>query len=74
MAPPPNRNDDFITGSSNPAITNEFDGIPGGKMVASIDSKDTLVEGLQGILNDLLKKVAEELAVAAAKAIVALII
>jgi len=43
-------------------------------MVASIDSKDTLVEGLQGILNDLLKKVAEELAVAAAKAIVALII
>jgi hypothetical protein len=70
----PNRNDDFITGGNNPAIANEFGGMPGANLVASIDGKDTLVGGLEGMLNDLLQKAASELGKAAAAAVVALVL
>lgn len=69
----PNRNDDFITGGSNPAITNEWGGISGAKFTASISGKDTLVGGLEGILGDLLKQVAAEFGKAAATAVIALV-
>src|SRR6266702_3705168 len=61
----PRRDDDFITGGNNPSIANEFGGMPGAKLEASIDGKDTLVRGLEGELGDLLKKVGEELGKAA---------
>jgi hypothetical protein len=69
----PNRNDDFITGGNNPAITNEFDGMAGAKLQPSINGKDTLVSGLTGMLSDLTKQVAEALGKAGAAAIVALV-
>jgi hypothetical protein len=69
----PNRDDNFVTSGNNPSVTNEFGDIPGAKLVASIDGKDTLVGGIEGILNDLLKQVAGELEKAAAKAVVALV-
>jgi hypothetical protein len=46
----PNRNDGSITGGNNPAIANEFEGMPGAKLVVSIGGKNTLVGGLEGIL------------------------
>ena len=70
----PRRDDDFITGGNNPSIANEFGGMPGAKLEASIDGKDTLVRGLEGELGDLLKKVGEELGKAAAAAVVALVL
>jgi len=69
----PNRNDDFVVEGSDPGITAEFDGMPGAKMVAGIDGKDTLVGGLQGILNDLLNEAAQELGKAAEAAVIALV-
>ncbi len=48
--------------------------MPGAKLEASIDGKDTLVRGLEGELGDLLKKVGEELGKAAAAAVVALVL
>jgi hypothetical protein len=70
----PNRNDDFITGGSNPMITSEWDNTRGGRMAASLDGRDTLVGGLTGILDDLLKNVGDELGMAGAAAVVALVI
>lgn len=69
----PKSSDDFITGGNNPQIVNEFGGMAGAKLVASIDGKDKLVGGLESMLNDLLQKAAGELGQAAAAAVVALV-
>jgi hypothetical protein len=69
----PNRNDDFTTGGNNPMIANEFGGMSGAKLVAGIDGKDTLVEGLQGMLHDLLNKAVSEVGTAAATTAIALV-
>jgi hypothetical protein len=69
----PNRNDDFITGGNNPAIMNEWGSMPGAKLIASVDGKDTLVGGLEGIMNNLLKQVEGQLGKTAAAAVVALV-
>jgi hypothetical protein len=66
--------DDFTTGGNNPVIVNEFGGMAGAKLVASIDGKDTLVGGLEGMLNDLLQKAASELGQAAVAAAIALVL
>jgi hypothetical protein len=69
----PNRNDDFIVGGNNVAIANEWKGISVAKLQGSVDGRDTLVAGLEGILNDLLKTVAGQFGKAAAAAVVALV-
>ena len=73
----PKRSDDFAIGGNNPAISNEFADLPGAKLAASIDGTDTLTHGLQGIVNDTFKKVADQLEQAAAtfavKAVIALV-
>jgi hypothetical protein len=69
----PKRDDDFIVGGNNPVIANEFGGIPIAKLEASIDGRDTLVEGLEGVVRDLLKKVLDQFGMAAANAVVALV-
>lgn len=46
----PNRNDDFADTGQNPMITREFDGVGAGTtLMASLDGKDKLVGGLQGM-------------------------
>jgi hypothetical protein len=70
----PRRDDDFITGGNNPTIATEWGGMAGAKLRASIDGVDTLSQGLQGIVNDLLKQVAQDFGKAAAEAVVALVV
>jgi hypothetical protein len=69
----PSRNDDFVTGGNNVAITNEWTGISVAKLVANIDGTDTLPGGVEGILGDLLKTAVEELGKAAAGAVISLV-
>ena len=69
----PNRNNDFVTSGNNPSIKNEWAGMHGAKLGARLDGKDTLLQGLQGVMSDLLKQVASELEKAAASAVVALV-
>ena len=66
----PKRNDDFTTGGNNPTIANEFGGMAGARLVASIGGKDALL----GVVDDLLKKAASELGQAAVVAAIALVL
>ena len=53
-------------------ITREFDGIfSGAKLLASLDGKDKLVGGIQGMLGDLLSQAAAAIGKAAVGAAVA---
>lgn len=70
----PERNDNFVTGGTNPMIATEFGGIPAAKLAARISGKDTLVGGIEHMLGDLLKQVAQEVGKAAAAAVVALVL
>jgi hypothetical protein len=71
----PNRNDDFTTTGENPMITREFDGISvGAKLLVSLDGKDKLVGGLEGMLGDLLSQAAQEIGKAAVAEVVALVV
>ncbi len=71
----PNRDDHFDSGGTNPAIGTEWLGIHhGGRLIASIDGKDTLVQGVEGMIGDLIKQAAAELGKAAAAAIIALVV
>jgi Alpha-L-arabinofuranosidase B (ABFB) domain len=73
----PNRNDDFVTGGNNVAITNEWSGISVAKLVARIDGGDDLGRGVAAFLGDVLNAAAQELGKelgqAAAKAVIALV-
>ncbi len=71
----PNRNDDSTTTGENPMISREFDGIfAGAKLLVSLDGKDKLVGGIQGMLGDLLSQAAEAVGKAAVAAAVALVV
>jgi hypothetical protein len=73
----PNRNDDFVTGGNNVAITNEWSGVSVAKLVARIDGGDDLGRGVAAFLGDVLNAAAQELGKelgqAAAKAVIALV-
>ena len=70
----PDRNDDSTTTGENPMINREFDSIlAGSKLVASLDGKDKLVEGITGILGDLLSQALAALGKAAVSGAVALV-
>ncbi len=70
----PNRDDDFTTTGTNPMITSEWSGIlAGAKLLPRLDGKDKLVNGLEGMLGDLLSQAAQEIGKAAVAAAVALV-
>ena len=52
-------NSDFATSIQHSEFERVSD-LPGTKLAASIDGMDTLTHGLEGILNDILKKTAHE--------------
>ena len=56
-------------------ITSEFDGIfAGAKLLASLDGKDKLVGGIEGMLGDLLSQAADAIGKAAVAAVVGLVV
>jgi hypothetical protein len=66
----PNRNDDVTASGQDAAITREWDGIQSGaRLFASLDGKDKLLGGLQGMLNDLLSEAAQAIGKAGATAV-----
>ncbi|MGC3971892.1 MAG: hypothetical protein QM775_32475 [Pirellulales bacterium] len=70
----PNRNDDSFTTGNNPMITREFDDLfAGAKLMASLDGTDKLVNGIKGMLGDLLSQAAEAIGKAAVSAAVSLV-
>jgi hypothetical protein len=69
----PNRNDDFTTGGTNAQITTEWGGILGAKLLARLDGTDTLVRGLGGAIDDLLKAALAEVGKEAAAGVLALV-
>lgn len=71
---PPSRDDPYTQGGNNIGLTNEFEGMAGAKFQGKIRGKDTLVAGIEGLLGDLVKEVAQDLIKGAAKAVVALVI
>jgi hypothetical protein len=70
----PKRDDDPVIPGNNPSITNEFGGMGLATLQASVDGKDTLVGGLEKIVNDLLNQAAQQLEKAGAAAVVALVV
>jgi hypothetical protein len=70
----PKRNDDFTNTGKNTMIVREWDGIfAGARLLASLDGKDKLVGGIEGMLGDLLSQAAQAIGKAAAAAVVALV-
>jgi len=69
----PNRNDDFVTGGTNSQITTEWGSIVGAKLYARLDGTDTLVGGIGGAINDLLKAALAEIGKEAAAGVLALV-
>jgi hypothetical protein len=49
----PDRNDDFTQSGNNPQIVSEFDHLSGARLDARLDGKDTLVGGLENLVEDL---------------------
>ena len=74
----PKRDDNFVTSGNNISIVNELSELPGARLAASIDGVDTLTHGLEGILNDIVKKVADQFETLAAnfvvKSVIALVV
>jgi len=70
----PNRDDGFTTNGNDPTVTREWDGVSSGaKLLASLDGKDKLVGGLQGMIADLLSQAAQAVGKAALDATVTLV-
>ncbi len=69
----PNRDNDFTTGGVNTQITTEWGGLVGAKIAAHLDGTDTLVRGLGGALDDVLKAALAEVGKEAATGIIALV-
>jgi hypothetical protein len=69
----PNRNDDQSSSGSNPAVRDEFDRLGGASFVGRLAGTDTLVGGVEGLLDDALKTAAQELGKAGAAAVIALL-
>jgi len=65
----PRRDDDFTASGNNPMIVSEFDHLGGAVLNVNLSGVDTLVQGL----NKVLKDAAEQLGVAAAQSVVALV-
>jgi hypothetical protein len=57
----PNRDDNFTAGGQNPQITAEWGGIVGAKLLPHLDGTDTLVRGLAGALDDVIKAALAEI-------------
>jgi hypothetical protein len=69
----PNRNDDFTTGGTNPQITTQWGGIVAAKLLPRLDGTDTLVRGLGGALDDVIKAALAEVGKEAAAGVIGLI-
>ena len=71
----PNRDDDFVApAANNPLIGSHWDGILQGQLSARLDGTDTLLQGVEGALGDLVKSAAQQVGAAAAKAVIALVL
>jgi hypothetical protein len=70
---PPNRNDHFTGEGVEPKIAANWDDISGAVFRVTLAGKDTLVEGIEGMLRDLVKQALAALANAAAKEVVELV-
>jgi hypothetical protein len=69
----PRRDDDFVGNGNNPQIAAEWPGVIGATLNARIDGTDTIVQGAEGLLGDMVKSAAEAAGAAAAKAVIALL-
>jgi hypothetical protein len=69
----PKRDDDFILGGTNDTAKNEWPNMVGARFVASLAGQDTLVRGVEGLVEDLLKQILQEAEKTAATALVALV-
>ncbi|MFE2728946.1 hypothetical protein ACFXHB_41925, partial [Kitasatospora sp. NPDC059327] len=70
----PDRNDDFAIGGLNPQVTAEWSGLANGSSFkASISGTDTLAQGVEGAITDLVKDLLAEAEKATAAAIIALV-
>jgi hypothetical protein len=69
----PRRDDNFVASGNNPQIAAEWPGIIGATLNARIDGTDTIVQGIEGVLGDMVKSAASATGSAAATAVIALL-